>query len=60
MSDTHQSRYATGARPYFMLVAAALILASNHIVGRSVQGDLPPMGLGFWRIATEPAVLLPF
>ena len=60
MSDVHQGRYATGVWPYSMLVAAALILASNHIVGRTVQGDLPPMGLGFWRIMVATAVLLPF
>lgn len=59
MSDAPESRYATGVWPYAMLVAAAFILASNHIVGRTVQGDLPPMGLGFWRIMVATAVLLP-
>ncbi len=60
MSDVHESRYATGIWPYVMIVAASFILASNHIVGRSVQGDLPPMGLGFWRIMVATLVLLPF
>lgn len=60
MSDASESRYATGAWPYLFLVAASFILASNHIVGRTVQGDLPPMGLGFWRIMVASAVLLPF
>jgi drug/metabolite transporter (DMT)-like permease len=58
--DAPQSRYASGAWPYVFIVAASFILASNHIVGRSVQGDLPPMGLGFWRIMVATAVLLPF
>lgn len=53
-------RYSSGAWPYLFLVAASFILASNHIVGRTVQGDLPPMGLGFWRIMVASAVLLPF
>jgi drug/metabolite transporter (DMT)-like permease len=60
MSDAPQSRYATGLWPYVLLVTASFILASNHIVGRSVQGDLPPMGLGFWRVVVATAVLLPF
>jgi len=60
MGDAPPSRYANGAWPYVLLVAASFILASNHIVGRSVQGDLPPMGLGFWRIMVATAVLLPF
>lgn len=53
-------RYSSGAWPYVFLVAASFILASNHIVGRTVQGDLPPMGLGFWRVVVATAVLLPF
>jgi drug/metabolite transporter (DMT)-like permease len=60
LSDAPESRYATGVWPYAMLVAAAFILASNHIVGRTVQGDLPPMGLGFWRVVVATAVVLPF
>ncbi len=59
MSDPPQSRYSTGAWPYLLLVAASFILASNHIVGRTVQGDLPPMGLGFWRVVVATLVLLP-
>ncbi len=59
MSDAPQSRYATGLWPYALLLASAFILASNHVVGRSVQGDLPPMGLGFWRIVVAVLVLMP-
>ncbi len=42
------------------MFAAATILASNHIIGRWVQGEMPPMGIGFWRLAIATAVLLPF
>ncbi len=59
-SEAPPGRYSSGAWPYLCLVAASFILASNHIVGRTVQGDLPPMGLGFWRIMVATAVLLPF
>jgi drug/metabolite transporter (DMT)-like permease len=60
MADPAPSRFSSGAWPYVFLVASAFILASNHIVGRTVQGSLPPMGLGFWRIMVASAVLLPF
>lgn len=43
-----------------MILAAAFILASNHIIGRWVQGDMPPMGIGFWRLFIATFVLLPF
>lgn len=60
VADPPPGRYSTGAWPYAFLAASAFILASNHIVGRTVQGSLPPMGLGFWRIVVASAVLLPF
>ena len=60
MSDPPQSRYAAGAWPFGLLLVAAFILASNHILGRFVEGSLPPMGLGFWRVVLASAVLLPF
>ncbi|NNE84695.1 MAG: DMT family transporter [Alphaproteobacteria bacterium] len=60
MADPVPSRFSSGAWPYVFLAASAFILASNHIVGRTVQGSLPPMGLGFWRIMVASAVLLPF
>lgn len=47
------------ALPYAMIVAAALILASNHIIARYFGGVIPPMGMVFWRMAIGAAVLLP-
>lgn len=60
MSDVNQSRFREGLWPYGLMFAAATILASNHIIGRWVQGEMPPMGIGFWRLAIATAVLLPF
>lgn len=60
MSDINQSRYRQGLWPYALMLAAAAILASNHIIGRWVQGEMPPMGIGFWRLAIATVVLLPF
>ncbi|MDA0786758.1 MAG: DMT family transporter [Proteobacteria bacterium] len=60
MSDAQDSRFRQGLWPYAMIMAAAFILASNHIIGRWVQGDMPPMGIGFWRLLIATAVLMPF
>lgn len=60
MTDATDSRFRQGAWPYGLILAAAFILASNHIIGRWVQGDMPPMGIGFWRLAIATLVLLPF
>jgi len=60
MSDLNHSRYRQGLWPYALMLAAATILASNHIIGRWVQGEMPPMGIGFWRLAIATVVLLPF
>jgi drug/metabolite transporter (DMT)-like permease len=60
VSDASQSRFRQGLWPYGLMLAAATILASNHIIGRWVQGEMPPMGIGFWRLAIATAVLLPF
>ena len=59
MSSAQDSRFRQGAWPYGLILAAAFILASNHIIGRWVQGDMPPMAIGFWRLFIATAVLLP-
>lgn len=51
---------ARAALPYAMVVTAAMILASNHIIARYLNGVVPPMGLVFWRMAIGSLVLLPF
>jgi drug/metabolite transporter (DMT)-like permease len=60
MSDDVQHRFRQGAWPYVLILGAAFILASNHILGRWVQGVMPPMGVGFWRLMIATVVLLPF
>ena len=47
------------AGSYTMLLVAALILASNHIIGRHLNGVLPPFGTAFWRFAIGGLVMLP-
>ena len=60
MSDVYQSPLRQGVWPYGLILVSALILSSNHIIGRWVQGSMPPMGIGFWRLAIATLVLLPF
>ena len=43
-----------------MLVMAALIFASNHVIGRHLNEVLPPFGTAFWRFAIGAIVTLPF
>lgn len=51
----------TSDAPYYaLLLAAAFILSTNHILGRWVQGEMPPMGVTFWRIAVGTLLVLPF
>ena len=45
---------------YAMLVMAALIFASNHVIGRHLSDVLPPFGTAFWRFAIGAMATLPF
>ena len=46
--------------PYLMIVSGALIIASNHVLARYLDGAIPPMGFVFWRMVTGAIFLLPF
>ncbi|MGB0626367.1 MAG: DMT family transporter [Alphaproteobacteria bacterium] len=48
------------ATAYAIIVGAALIFASNHILARYLGGIIPPMGFVFWRMVIGAAVILPF
>jgi drug/metabolite transporter (DMT)-like permease len=45
---------------YFVLTLMAFFLAGNHIIGRAVHGQIPPVGLSFWRWVVGILILLPF
>lgn len=45
---------------YGVLTLTAFFLAGNHIVGRAVHGQIPPIGLSFWRWVVGVLILLPF
>lgn len=46
--------------PYLLIVLAALIIASNHVLARYLGGIVPPMGMVFWRMVVGALFLLPF
>jgi len=50
----------TPGMAYFLLTLTALFLAANHVIGRSVQGVIPPLGLSFWRWIAGALALAPF
>lgn len=47
-------------RPYLTALGAAACFSGNIVVGRAMQGVIPPFALSFWRWATVVLVLLPF
>ena len=49
---------STDSRAYLFLTLTALFLAGNHVIGRSVHGEIPPVGLSFWRWAAGLLLLL--
>ncbi|MGB0572396.1 MAG: DMT family transporter [Alphaproteobacteria bacterium] len=57
---TPESLFDHEATAYAIIVGAALIFASNHILARYLGGVIPPMGFVFWRMAIGAAVILPF
>ena len=48
------------ASPYLLLVVVALCWSGNHVLGRAVHDEIPPLALAFWRWFIAAAVMLPF
>lgn len=46
--------------PYLMIISGALIIASNHVLARYLDGAIPPIGFVFWRMVIGAIFLLPF
>ena len=45
---------------YLALTGMAFFFAFNHIIGRAVHQEIPPLGLSFWRWLASALILLPF
>ncbi|PID47220.1 MAG: EamA family transporter [Proteobacteria bacterium] len=46
--------------PYLLLVLTTLFWAGNINLGRVIAGEIPPLGLAFWRWTVAFVVLSPF
>ena len=46
--------------PYAALIVSMLFFASNHILGRLIPGEVPPIGLSLWRWVLASLIILPF
>lgn len=57
-STPQRPRY--GALPYLPMLVPGLVWAGNAIVARAVAGEVPPLGLAFWRWALATLLVLPF
>lgn len=53
-------RNKTPGFAYAILTLTPLFLASNHVIGRAVHTQIPPVGLSFWRWVVAVVVLAPF
>ena len=54
------ARSNTGLYAWLALTLASAAFAFAHVVGRGVHGEVPPVGLSFWRWVLGAFVLLPF
>lgn len=57
-STSEAPRYA--AVPYLLMLVPGLVWAGNAVVARAVAGEVPPLGLAFWRWALATLLVLPF
>ncbi|RVU84312.1 DMT family transporter [Leucothrix sargassi] len=46
--------------PYLLLTLTTLFWAGNFNVARAISGEVPPMGLSFWRWVVAFALFIPF
>jgi drug/metabolite transporter (DMT)-like permease len=46
--------------PFFLLAVSQILFGSNSILGRLVDGVVPPIGLSFWRWVLATVLILPF
>jgi drug/metabolite transporter (DMT)-like permease len=51
---------STERKAALLLSLTMLCYASNHVIGRAVHVDVPPLGLSFWRWLCGAAILFPF
>lgn len=60
VASAAERRFSRGAWPWILLVTGAFVVSTNHILGRFVINDIPPVALAFWRVTIGAMVLMPF
>ena len=60
LSVSHFLKRMIGIWPYAALVVSMLFFASNHVLGRLIPGEVPPIGLSLWRWVLASLIMLPF
>jgi drug/metabolite transporter (DMT)-like permease len=53
-------RLESARSAHVLLTLTALCLAGNYVIARSVHGEIPPLGLSFWRWTIGAMFLAPF
>jgi drug/metabolite transporter (DMT)-like permease len=62
-SKSHNKKELTGGVwiwTFFLLLVSQALFGSNQIMGRLIEGAVPPIGLSFWRWILATLVVLPF
>jgi len=49
-----------GRQPFLLLSLAMLFWAGNSVLGRAVRGEVPPVGLAWWRWVVALTIILAF
>jgi len=52
--------FSGNSRAAILLTLTMFCYASNHVIGRAVHADLPPLGLSFYRWLCGALILFPF
>ena len=60
LSVSHFRKSMIAIWPYAALVISMLFFASNHVLGRLIPGEVPPIGLSLWRWVLASLIMLPF
>ena len=60
LSVSHFLKRMIAIWPYAALVVSMLFFASNHVLGRLIPGEVPPIGLSLWRWVLASLIMLPF
>ena len=60
LSVSHFLKRMIAIWPYTALVVSMLFFASNHVLGRLIPGEVPPIGLSLWRWVLASLIMLPF